>query len=379
MQEVENLLQKVSDKLKEFDAVQENKRITEHFNIFEILGVETDERKICRFLCEILSPAKAFRNGFIEREFFLKSFVKKVLDLDIPDYKLEKAEVCIECPTENWRRIDIVIRSKGLFIPIEVKIWARDLNEQCKNYYDEAKKYDVDAKIFYLTPNGNLPSPKSSDGIPAENMKCISFENDIYDWISYCIGQPGVIRNAPLREVLLQFAATIKKFTEQTKEEKLTMEIANMINQSTENLKAAGEIVSALRTALQTKLFETIEKMLEKKYKPENNDFYYKDPSKAVRGLFYHNYEHDDTKPGVLFDVEDWYGGTWAFIGYFTLDGRKWGNFDKGGMNGHSVDFRNIDHLCELCDEENMKKFAGNCAKKINEYLEKVNSYQQNA
>ena len=77
-----------------------------------------------------------------------------MLGLDIPDYKLEKAEVCREYTTQNGRRIDIVIRSKSkmfrLFIPIEVKIWARDINEQCKDYYEEAKKYDDDAKIFYL-------------------------------------------------------------------------------------------------------------------------------------------------------------------------------------------------------------------------------------
>ncbi len=94
---------------------------------------------------------------------------------------------------------------------IEVKIWASDLNNQCKDYYDEAKKYDADAKIFYLTPSGKLLSPESSDGVPAESMKCISFENDIYDWVSYCISQPEVIRNLPLREVLLQIAATIKR------------------------------------------------------------------------------------------------------------------------------------------------------------------------
>ena len=379
MQEIEKLLQEVSKLSKEFDAVHENK--IEQFNVFDILDIETDERKICRFLCEIISPAKALRNGFLERDFFLKSFVKKVLKLDIPDYKLEKAEVCREYITENGRRIDIVIRSEkeSLFIPIEVKIWAWDLNRQCKDYYDEAKKHDADAKIFYLTPNGKLPSPESADGVPTENMKCISFENDIYDWISYCIGQSEVIRNAPIREVLLQFAATVKKFTDQTMEEQLKMEIAELIGKSTENLKAAGEIISALGTVLQTRLFEFVEKMLEKEYKPENTDFYYKNQFKGARGLFYHNGEHDNATPGVRFDVEYWYGGLWAFIGEFTLQGSKWGNNGRCGVNGHYVDFSNVEHLCELCDEENMKKFAGNCAEKIREYLKNVNSSQQNA
>lgn len=381
MRESKDLLQEVSRLSEEFYATHEKKGMIERFNVFKILDVETDERKICRFLCGILSPAEALGNGFLSREFFLKSFVKKVLKLDIPDYKLEKAEVCREYLTENGRKIDIVIRSKAfrLFIPIEVKIWAWDLNRQCRDYYDEAKKHDADAKIFYLTPNGKLPSPESADGVPTENMKCISFENDIYDWISYCICQSEVIRNAPLREVLLQFAATVKKFTEHTKEEQLKMEIAELIGKSTENLKAAGEIISALGTVLQTRLFEFVEKMLEKAYTPiipvKGKGLHYTDESCIKRGLFYHNQKSDDTKAGIIFDVE----GCYAYIGEFTLQGRKWGNFEKGGINGHSVNFNNVDHLCELCDEENMKKFAGNCAEKIRKYLENINSSQQNA
>lgn len=374
---MENLLQKVSEHLKEFDAEHKSKSLIERFNVFESLNVETDEKKICRFLWEILSPSKALRNGFLSREFFLKSFVKKVLGVDIPDYELERTEVYREYTTENGRRIDLVIRSFRTFIPIEVKIGAMDLNEQCKDYYDEARKYSKDTKIYYLTPDGRLPSPESSNGIPAKNMKCISFENDIYDWISYCIGQSEVIRNAPLREVLLQFATTVKKFTEQTTEEKLKMEIAEIINQSSQNLKAAGEIVSALGTVLQTRLFETVEKMLEQEYKPENIDFYYKTQSKGGRGLFYHNREHDNAKPGVRFDVEDWYRGTCAFIGEFTLQGRKWGQYEKGKFDesADDVDFRKIEHLCRLCDEKTMTQFARYCADTIKQYLDSVNSY----
>ena len=378
MQEVENLIQEVSKQLNEFNAAHENKSLSERFNIFEMLGVETDERKICRFLWKILSPSEALKYDFLSREFFLKSFIKKVLKLDIPDDELEKAEVFREYPIENGRRIDIVIRSKSkmfrLFIPIEVKIWAWDLNEQCKDYYEEAKKYSDDAKIFYLTPNGKLPSPESSNGVPAESMKCISFENDIYDWISYCIGQPEVITNAPLREVLLQFAATVKKFTEQAKEEKLKMEVAKFISQS-DNLKVAGEIVSALGTALQMRLFETVEKML-KEYAPvKGKGLYYADESCKTFEIFYNNSENDDIKPGVRFDVENFK----VYVGEFTLQGSKWGMYNKVGLNGHDVDFKKVDHLCELCDEGNMKKFAGNCAEKIKEYLENVNSSQQNA
>ena len=379
MQEVEHLLKEVSRQLKEFDAVHENKRVTEHFNVFEALGVEADERKICRFLCKIL-----------EREFFLKSFVRKVLELDIPDYKLEQAEVYIEYYTQNGRKIDIVIRinSKKLFIPIEVKIWAWDLNEQCKDYYEEAKKYDDDAKIFYLTPDGHAPSPESSYGVPAEDMKCISFKNDIYDWISYCIGQPEVIRNAPLREVLLQFAETVKKFTEQqTKEEKLKMEIAEFIRESPENMKAAlhilaakGEIIAKLRTDF----FKAVEEAMKAEKEAmvdDNSTLYYGIDKRRTgdyfAGLFYapskKEGKYDDTKPGVRLDIDNGL----AYIGVFTpREGKngKWGNFiDCTLSNGKFPNFKNPnDALFELCDESVMKDFAEKCAREIKSYLKEL-------
>ena len=158
------------------------------------------------------------------------------------------------------------------------------------------------------------------------------------------------------------------------------MEIAELISQSPENMKAASKIISALGTALKTRLFESVEKiLLEEGYKPENNDFYYKNQAKEAPGLFYSNSEHDSAKPGVRFDVEE-YRGTWAYVGEFTLQSNKWGNYIiKCGLNGHDVNFTTIWQLCELCDEENMKKFAGNCAERIKEYLQNINSSQQNA
>ena len=397
MSETEILLQKVLKRVKNFDNDHESKSTIERFNVFESLGVESNERRICLFLCDILSPAKAFRNGFLKREFFLKSFVKKVLRLDIPDYKLEKTEICREYTTENGRRIDIVIRSKDfqLFIPIEVKIWAWDLNEQCKDYYDEAKKYSDDAKIFYLTPYGTAPSPESSYGIPAESIKCISFENDIYDWISYCIGQREVISNTPLREVLLQFAATVKKFSEPTMEEKLKMEIAELISQSPESMKAAikiREVTAQVIDSIRTNFFQSVEREMFEKYNKEsfmkdNYVLYYthnvsrRTNTNFFSGLFYvpneneYNPEDFGVRLGIEFGI--------AYIGKFKPERNKWGNFIECAFDEDRKEIPNFkypnDALSKLVDPDTMKKFAEKCADEINRYLDDTNNSQQNA
>lgn len=392
MQEIEKLLQEISKLSKEFYAAHENKSTIERFNVFEILNVETDEKRICRFLCEILSPARALRNGFLSRDFFLKSFLEKVLGLDIPDYKLEKAEVYREYITENGRRIDIVIRSKAfrLFIPIEVKIWASDLNNQCKDYYDEAKKHDADARIFYLTPNGKLPSPESSDGVPAENMKCISFENDIYDWISYCISQSEVISNIPLREVLLQFAATVKNLTEQTKEEKLKMEIAELIRKSPDNLEAAvkiQEVTTQVVDSIRTDFFQSVEREMREKYKKEsfmqdNTALDYRhNGSRRTNtnfwaGLFYvpNEAEYNPENFGARLDIENGI----ANIGEFKLEGEgsKWGKWHECAIDEDGKEIPNFKYpnetLCKLADPDTMKAFAEKCAREINSYLEEL-------
>ena len=87
----------------------------------------------------------------------------------------------------------------------------------------------------------------------------------------------------------------------------------------------------------------------------KDKGLYYGDETCIRWVLFYHNQKSDDAKAGVMFDVE----GCYAYIGEFTLQCSKWGNWEKCGMNGHYVDFRNADHLCELCDEDNMKKSTG--------------------
>lgn len=62
------------------------------FNIFIITGIQSDEVKMCRMLAEIIDPKGTHNMGL----FFIRSFVKKVLYLDIAEDELTSARVYVE-------------------------------------------------------------------------------------------------------------------------------------------------------------------------------------------------------------------------------------------------------------------------------------------
>ena len=88
-------------------------------------------------------------------------------------------------------------------------------------------------------------------------------------------------------------------------------------------------------------------------------------------GLFYKKSENNDNEPGVRLDFEEYYGETWLYVGEFTLNGRKWGKFEKikfpDEYPARSIDvnFNKPEHLSWLCNKTIMEKLAGDCACKI--------------
>ena len=150
---IETLLSEVSKILKEHK--QNRIKNGDDFNIFKITGIQSDEVKICRMLAEIIDPNGTHSEG----QFFIRSFVKKVLYLDIAEDELISARVYVEYHTGADRRIDIAIVTNKRFVPIEVKIYAEDQTRQCKDYYDFAltQKKPVESKVYYLTLDGHLP------------------------------------------------------------------------------------------------------------------------------------------------------------------------------------------------------------------------------
>ena len=238
-----------------------------NFNIFEIVNISHKEVYMCRLLSELLNPSGSHHQGNIYLKLFFETLNKNYCDkfnLKTP----ENAEVLREEGIEGCRRIDITIDDieNKQYLPIEVKIYAQDQKEQCKDYLKKAKdKYSQgeNARLCYLTIEGHLPDESSLGDMPEDERAQIieiSWRKDIIEWLDACVLQQNTIAKAPIREVLIQFKKAVQKFTNQL-EENEEMEIKDLLINNQENFENAEKIVSVLTSARETlwnKLCDTI-------------------------------------------------------------------------------------------------------------------------
>lgn len=291
---IELLLQAVSAISKKYELL--NQKTGGYFNIFNIANITTDEVKICRVLYELLSPKGSHYQGST----YLNSFIKFVLNIDIPEKELSSARVFREYVIDEKRRIDLVIETSERFIPIEVKIYAGDQEYQCFDYAKKAKN----SKVYYLTRFGDNPSEYSAKGLTKtdhgyEEVITISFAYDILRWLEICVSQKETLKIASIREVILQLMAVIRQFTDQMEDEK-EMEIKEILMKSSDNIRSAIAIQSSLdaaKTSLIEKLFKVIEDKvgLEKLHNEYDYEF---DNSKKVFNFYNHKYS---TYPGISY------------------------------------------------------------------------------
>ena len=226
---MDGMVKELLNKVTEINSKRiENERKTlSNFNIFDICNVTYDEVTICRFLSELLNPKGRHSQGIK----YLKCFFENVLhDIDTPsDDELKNAIVMREEHIKNDRRIDISIfisvNKVKYYIPMEVKIDAGDQSEQCYDYYQHALSMNNNdksrTKVWYLTINGVYPSANSlkdlnfeiNNGIvtSCNEVQCISFKNEIYDFIikCYAISEDGSYVSE--KQVILQFKNAIER------------------------------------------------------------------------------------------------------------------------------------------------------------------------
>ena len=247
----ELILNEVSNITKKNELIQQ--KTGGYFNIFEITSIASDEIRICRFLYDLLNPKGTHYQGDI----YLNLFIEHVLQLTLPLEELKQVSVYREFIIENNRRIDLVIQTPKYLIPIEVKIFAGDQENQCADYLKVAKN----SKVYYLTRFGEVPSDFSS--FEKENIMPISFSQDIIKWLGKCLEHIETIRVGPIREVLLQFIGAIRNFTDQL-EDKEEMEIKNVLTASPTSMKSAFAIEKSLKGA-KTDIIQRIFKEFEER------------------------------------------------------------------------------------------------------------------
>ena len=209
------LVSSESPVFKEIKDLDKPHKENTNFNIFYSTGIWNKEVYICNLLCDLLSPQGTHKSGDLFLRLFNESVLKKVISED----EFGCIEVIREEPTEEKRRIDLLIKTNKRFIPIEVKIFAGDQDKQCVAYYEEIerrnKKMNLSEKVvlYYLTSDGHQPSANSIGNLKeGEQYKTISFKTDIKEWLEACLEKEEIERCQSIKYVLEQFIAVIEKW-----------------------------------------------------------------------------------------------------------------------------------------------------------------------
>jgi hypothetical protein len=169
------------------------------FNLFTLLRSASDEVRLhSRFLAFLLDPQSAHNAG----SSLLQSFLQGV---GVEHFDCRDASVHVE-----YRNIDILIRNdKQQAIILENKIYAQDQHEQLYRYVKTLRSEGYQQiDTLYLTLDGDDADSKSCQGI--EYIR-VSYSSDILAWLERC--QAWVIREAAVRESLLQYIDLIRKLT----------------------------------------------------------------------------------------------------------------------------------------------------------------------
>lgn len=289
------LIHNLTNEIKSYNNVK--KANGDCFNVFDIVGIGSDEVKMCRLLAEIINPHGSHSQGIT----FLKSFCEVVLDLEMESDELTTVKVYTEYPTDFNRRIDIVIVSKYRFIPIEVKIYAEDQKRQCRDYYDYAVKQKKNFNtVYYLTLDGHLPQGEGIIGLTPETkgykeVTSISFKVDVLKWLNFCLNEENVQAKSSVFGVMKQYTNTIERLCGLMDAE-ITNKITDMISESADTIRTACSINENINIAKEKMLLKFFAALEEKIYgkNPEliqlTNKFDYKfDNYSAIKNFYKYN------------------------------------------------------------------------------------------
>lgn len=218
MEKLQRLLDEVRLILKKTEVEKkEADRRGENFNIFNVLGLTSDEtRTHSAFIAELLDPNGSHGLG----NQFLQSFVDtidclKSWNFDTKSAKVHK-ELSIGGKNEDCSeggRIDIVVESNGKAIIIENKIYAGDQEKQLVRYYNYGtKNYSNGIRLLYLTLNGDDASEYSHEKLVVnEDYYAIAYNHEISDCLQRCIEFSA--RHPLVRETLIQYQNLINQLT----------------------------------------------------------------------------------------------------------------------------------------------------------------------
>lgn len=226
---MENKLQKMLADIQEIVDVSKKQRVEklergEYFNVFDILGLTTNEtRTHSAYIAELLDPHGSHGCGYK----FLASFLKLFPNLSFTEQELESAQIFVElavgfknADATEGGRIDIAIKLGHTLVIVENKIYAGDQENQLLRYdnYAQAqreKKLIQQYQLVYLTLDGHQASEFSTAGKlkDGKDYTIVSYDHHIKNWLTECV---AIAANKPLVTcTIIQYINLINELTEQ--------------------------------------------------------------------------------------------------------------------------------------------------------------------
>lgn len=214
--------------------IKEKEEKGEDFNVFSILGMETNETKThSAILVALLDP----KGNHYYKEQFLKLFLEEIgYKIEIENLNLTQvqAEFHLGKISEDYTSggfIDILITFPlGKAIAIENKIDAGDQKNQLYRYSLFKGK---DCALYYLNKDGKPPTKKSLLTLTDNDYEVISYNHHILNWLEQCI---AIVKTGSIVEnVLKQYQVLIKNLTntmEKTLETNLNKLIVNNLSEA---------------------------------------------------------------------------------------------------------------------------------------------------
>lgn len=201
----------------------------EFFNVFNILGLSTNEtRTHSAFIAEMLNPKGSHGCGIG----FLNEFVQRYVNKSFSNEDLEKADIKVELSIGNKNedeteggRIDIAIFIGKYLIIIENKIYASDQKNQLVRYNNYARALQSngvieDFNLLYLTLFGYEASEFSTKNelVPEQDYFTLSYSKDIIKWLDSC--KAIAVEKPLVRETIIQYNNLLKEITYQDMDSK---------------------------------------------------------------------------------------------------------------------------------------------------------------
>lgn len=301
------------------------------FNLFTLLRSGSDEVRLhSRYLAFLLNPQGAHAAG--------EKLLQLLLDaLNIEGFDCRDVTVEVE-----YRNIDILIRnSKRQAFIIENKIYAQDQEAQLFRYLETLQSEGYQAyPPVYLTLDGRDADTRSCLGIDYQR---VSYATDILPWLEQC--QPWVIREAAVRESLLQYIDLIAKLTFQNQGHAYMDAIKQTLRQGN-NLLVVRDLQKAYTETLkdlQLELWEAVAQYVKVKYpelpKP------YETPTAAIIDRYYSS-ARDNRHYGLFYEL-----GAISGAVYIELDHRFYCGY-YCDAESHPHDYSRLDALTTLLEND---------------------------